>query len=211
MRSLSMATLVAVVLASLAAHADRAELHVIPAVAPELMSLTVPTAGSSSSSTTKPTLAFGISGFYGISNTLHAGVEFRYTGLKNVPFAHTSLALADGSSPTGTLYSDTTLYSAAAFVLYRMDLPSAIVPVFRLGVGPVIGSYRNLALYPDQTQFQLSQPDESDAGFALTLSAGAQYRLSNHWLASLSVEVRRNLGLHVPWEYALPLSFGYVW
>lgn len=210
MRSLTSLASLAVVLVAFAAHADRAELHIVPALAPELMSLTVPTAGGSSSAS-KPTVAFSVSGFYGITNTLHAGVELRYTGLKNVPFEHTSVALSDGSSPTGTLYSDTTLYSATAFALYRVDLPSAIVPVFRLGGGPVIGSYRNLALYPDQTQFQLSQPDQSEVGFAVTVSAGAQYRIGNHWLAALLVEVRRNLGLHVPWEYAVPLSVGYVW
>lgn len=210
MRSLTSLAGLAVVLAAFAARADRAELHIIPAFSPELMSLTVPTDGSASSAS-KPTVALSLCGFYGITNTLHVGVELRYTGLKNVPFEHTSVALSDGSSPTGTLYSDTTLYSATAFALYRVDLPSAIVPVFRLGAGPVIGSYKNLALYPDQTQFHLSQPDQSEFGFALTLSVGAQYRVGNHWLAALSVEVRRNLGLHVPWEYALPLSVGYVW
>jgi hypothetical protein len=211
MRSLVPLAGLAITLAAFPARADRSELNVVTTVSPEFLSLSVPTAAQASSSTTKPTIGFAVTAFYGLSNTLHAGVEFHYASLKNIPFDGTTLALSDGSSPTGTLYSDDMLYSATAFALYRMDLPSPVVPVFRLGAGPVLASYKNLALYPDATQFQLAQPDTSEAGFAVTISAGAQYRLGNHWLASASIELRRNLGLSVPWEYALPLSIGYVW
>jgi hypothetical protein len=198
----------AALLLSSAALADRQEFYVVPTFGPELLRMSAPTHGSMA---TKPTLGFSLSGFYGLTNSLHAGVALHYASLANVPFDRTSATLTDGSQPTGTLYSDSSLYGATVFALYRLNMPSALVPVFKLGVGPVIASYKNLALFPEGTQFQIAQPDQSEVGFATQLSVGAQYRLGNHFLASAALEVRRNFGTHTPWEYALPISAGYVW
>lgn len=207
----SLLTLVflAAITVSTTARADRQEWYVIPTLSPELLRLSEPTSGASY--LTKPTIGFGLTGYYGLTDELHLGAELHYTRLANVPFSGTTIALTDGSTPTGTLYADNSLFAITAVAVYRFDMRGNLVPIVRLGVGPAFASYGNLALFPRSTQLELDQPSQSEIGFTAQVQVGVQYRIGNHLAASAAVEVRRNLGLHVPWEFELPLAVGYVW
>jgi opacity protein-like surface antigen len=209
-RSITVAFALGVVLlGASSARADRREWYLVPTVAPELMRLVQPT--SDVGRVTKPTVGFGLSAFYGLTNSLHVGAEVHLASLRNISFEGATFLLGDGSTPSGALYADEGVYSLTATALYRLVLPTDFAPLVGVGAGPVLARYSSLALYPSGTQFTLARPDSSELGFAARALVGLDYRLGNHLSASLAFEVRRDFGTHVPWEFGVPVSVAYIW
>jgi hypothetical protein len=205
----SLLPIVVGILFSTSALADQAEWYLVPTVAPELMRLREPTRGASL--TTRPSVGLGLSAMYGVTNSLHLGAQLHFASLSNVPFTGTQMTLRDGSTPTGTLYANDSVYALTATATYRVLVPSHFAPIFSIGAGPVLGRYTSLALYPSATQVFINRPDQREVGFVVEGRTGIDYRFGNHLSVSLAFEIRWNVGLQVPWEFAAPISIGYIW
>ncbi|NTX67619.1 hypothetical protein HUA74_43930 [Myxococcus sp. CA051A] len=192
-----------------AAHADRGELYTQVALGPSLLGLADPVGGASHD--TRPALLADLVVYYGLTHSLYVGGVIHTAMTRDAAFRGVSYRQADGSTPTGTLWVDSWSAGIGPLVAYRYDTGYRLAPIARLELTASYHRQGNQQFaYDGLAGVGVNLQTSSDIALSARLLGMAEYRLSDRFIASLGVAVRRSLGA-AAWEIQLPLQVGAIW
>lgn len=141
-----------------------------------------------------------LSVFYGLSNPLHLGVYGRGFFAPDVAFPGVTPTLADGSTPTGTLYQNAFGAGAGALVRWRFDTGYAVAPFAQLELGFAWARFERLQLIPDGRTFGVNLPSATHLAPDGRAVLGVEWRLGERFLLSFLVAGRRALSPVAQWQ-----------
>lgn len=201
--------LLAALVISGTALADRREAYVLLEGGVGVQLLTDAATGSQSATAFGPAGAVQV--FYGLTNTLHLGAYVRGAYLSSLSFAGVQPTLADGSTPTGTLYEDELAIGGGALLRLRIDTGVLVAPFAQLELGATWLHFSGLALYPPSHAFAIALPERDVLAPDARGVLGLELRLVEHLVLELRLGVRRALTPIVPWQFDGGLAVGAVW
>lgn len=149
-------------------------------------------------------------GYYGLTDQLHLGGLLRASGTKDLHFSRVPLLLEDGSQPVGDLYEDLLIFDVGVVVLWRWDTGENFAPILRADLGVAHHRHVNVAHFPVGTTLQRAVPETMTWVPTAGAQVGLEYRLWDHYTATLALSARVNPGALVLWEIQLPLIVGVV-
>jgi hypothetical protein len=191
------------------ARADRRELYVLVTVEPQLGWYTEPLAGHVSA--TQPGVGAALSAYYGLTHRLHVGADLHLSAARDVSFPSATVSLSDGTPSTGTVYANPTSIGANALFVYRHDTGYNLAPMARVEIGFASVNYTNIQQTPTGPSYFFSFPDSSELVLELRGALLAEYRITNHFVASAGLAVTGHPKGRAPWSVSLPLTAGWVW
>lgn len=148
--------------------------------------------------------------FYGITNSLHVGGWVRGFWAPDIAFASVTPTLADGSTPTGTLYANAHGFAGGALARWRFDTGFAVAPWVQLELGLGWQRFSLQQLIPTGRDFAIPLPLRDELSPEARLAGGVEYRLLERLLLQLVLGVRRNFGAVAQWQFDLSLGVGVV-
>jgi hypothetical protein len=178
------------------ALADEGEGYAELAFAPAILVAGAPTGDPATG--TRPLLGAELLAYYGLTHTLHLGLDLGVGYASDLRFA----------TAAGLLYSNVLTAAASGLIAYRLDTGSAWAPVGRIEAGLAYARYSGSQYY--HQSYATPASDSTELAFALGVAVAAEYRLGDHLVGSLGVHARRSFG-RVAWSIAVPLSFGLIW
>ncbi|WP_163778688.1 hypothetical protein [Myxococcus vastator] len=193
----------------LSAHADRGEIYTFITVGPAVLGLDDPANGTVRQS--RPGLLGELAVYSGLSHTLYVGGLVRGSFTRDVAFQHVTIRQQDGGTPTGTLYADTWNVGVGPLVAYRYDTGYRLAPLARFELTGNFSRYQRLQLAPTGTSVALDFPAQSDFAVSARLLALAEYRLTDRFIVSAGLGIRRSFGSLTVWEFDVPVSLGAIW
>lgn len=208
-RAASALALSSLLLAPSLAHADRRELYTSAEISPQLFHLTDPIAEKATTTLLAPGVALSVA--YGLTNALHVGGALHFSMGTNASFNPSQVILSDGSPSDGVTYEDLVAVGATAFALYRFDTGTRLAPLLQADLGLTSISYTKVAHIPTGSSFAIGFPDVSETVLELRASARAEYRFSDHLVASGGIGAIVNPGALRSWALYLPFTFGWIW
>lgn len=196
----------AVALHGAAAQADRRELYLELEAGLAVQWLADAPTAQSSATALGPELQLHV--FYGITNALHVGGYARGVFAPDAAFPHTTPALEDGSTPTGTVYAN--LLGAGAGVLgrWRFDTGYAFAPFLQLELGVAWTRFLAQQLIPDGKDFGIDLPTADVLGLDARALAGVEYRLGDRFLVALHLGGRHVFSRVGQWQLDVGLAGG---
>lgn len=192
-----------------AASADDQELYTLLQLEPVSHHVTDPVRGEVEANAWGAGLA--LSGYYGLTNTIHVGGALRVARAKNVPFEDVSVISSSGTRNTGRLYADTQSFAIGGLALYRLDTGRAMAPTLSAEAGVLRRSYTNVALTPAGASYGLPVDDNSETLLYGRLTLSLEYRFWERWLASVGVAGQLEPGGLQPWQLSVPVNVGLIW
>ncbi len=192
-----------------AARADKQELYTFVSFEPQLTSFTEPIAASSSATLFTPAVELGV--YYGLTNTLHIGGVLRASFANDLRVDNSNVRLPDGTPATGSVYFNHHAFGLGALGYYRFDSGRALAPALEAEVGFNSHSYSLVAFGPAGQSFTIGYPSVSELRLYLRAVALAEYRFSNHMLASAGVGFSAEPGGLAPWQVVIPIRFAWIW
>jgi hypothetical protein len=201
------AFVVALLLMSLPARADRRETYVVLGFDPGVARYELGPTGSGAAA--KPSGTFSATGYYGLTNEWHMGGRLRLSRTTNLDVSNAVVAL-NGVKTVGDVYEDHLGIGLGAVLLYRVSTDHPLAPLIEIEGGFTNHSFSRVAFIPKGSTY--SYPQSSVSYVALYGAAGVllEYRFLTRWLAAVGVSVQRESG-QVPWGVSIPLRVGVVW
>lgn len=149
--------------------------------------------------------------FYGLTNSLHAGVYGRGFFSPDVAFADVTATLPDGSMPSGALYQNAHGFGGGALLRWRFDTGYEVAPFAQLELGFGWARFSRLELIPSRRGYGLSLPmrDVFTADGRVVL--GVEVRLIEHLVLEAVLGARGALSPLLPWQLDAALAVGAVW
>lgn len=201
--------LLALLLVSLPARADRRELYTLLEVTPGRGFFSSPFDGAPPA--TNFSAGAQLITCYGLTHSLHIGAALGFSGGLNTAYRRMTLPLEDGSRPMGDLFENFFSATTAAVLAWRLDTGYPFAPLARVELGGAFLSYPHGEFFPDHTRLALALPARSELVPTARLVAAVEYRFADRWVTSIGLSARRNFGGRTPWLLAVPLSVGAIW
>jgi hypothetical protein len=196
-------------LAPTSALADRGEIYALLEFEPAVIHFKDPVLLEKE--TTQLAGAVGITGYFGLTNTIHLGGAVRVSMAKDIEFDGITLTSPGGVTSTGSVYADQLSFSIGAVGLYRFDTGSKFAPLLGLEGGVIHHRYSNVAQYPDGGSYGISQADNSETRPYGRASLALEYRFASRWAASAGVAAQYEPESMSPWQFAFPMRVGFIW
>lgn len=154
--------------------------------------------------------ALQLSAFYGLTNSLHVGGYARGFFAPDIAFPSVTATLADGSTPTGTLYENAFGAGAGGLARWRFDTGYPIAPFAQLELGVAWVRFEKLQLIPNGRNFGLELPSQSLLALDGRALIGLEWRLGDRFVLALHFAGRRAFNRVAQWQLDAALAACFI-